>query len=1048
MANNFIRYPSVIGNIPTYSTFSALPTNMLDGSVAITLDTYDLYTYEILSATWVIIGGPGATLSIGTIDSQTKSANGAVIASDALIMQTADGTNPGLVSATAQTLAGAKTFSTAPILSSLTASKALILDGSKNITTLSYGMAPAASTLAEWDANSNLSANNHIEGYTTQATAASTTILTVASSYQQFFTGSTTQTVTLPVTSTLVLGQQFSIVNNSSGVVTVQSSGANTLQAMGSMTQLLVTVISTSGTGTASWSWTYIAETAGTVTSVAMTVPASSLFSVAGSPITTSGTLAVTTAGTSGGIPYFSSTTQMNSSALLAQYGVLLGGGPGAAPSSLSPNASTAFPLVSGGTGANPSWALLTVAGGGTGSATVVSAPAATAWAGWDANKNLSANNHIEGYRTTATAATTTTLVVGDAFQQYFTGSTTQTVVLPVTSTLVLGMQYQVINLSSGVVTVQSSGNNTLQAMAANTQLIATVILTSGTNTASWSWSYGTNTAAVGTVTSVALSVPAASILGVSGSPVTTSGTLGITTTGTSGGIPYFSSTSQLTSSALLTANQLILGGGAGATPVSLAAGSQYQVLRMGASNPAYGSINLDQSAAVTGVLPNGNTTATNANTASTIVARDGSGNFTAGTITAALTGTASGNTTYSANNHGTVFSGSANAMTVLAPDSSTTKVLTSGGTGADPSWAAVAGTSFATQTANTFLTGPASGSAATPTFRALAASDYAVANISNGFTSNLGFSTSVGSSALTINLKQNDGSTDATASAPVVVGFRNATAATGSYSLVQTTGSLSIVVASGASLGQTSAVNQYVWVYALNNAGTIELAVSGVKLFDDYSIQSSTTIGAGSTSGTVLYSTTGRSNVPIRLIGRLLVNESTAGTWASNATEIAIVTGKQPVTTTDWTSYTQTINGASGNPAKGTTSVDNAQYRRVGGQMEIIYNIVTTGAGTAGTGAYKFLIPGSFSIDTTIQPVSTGNSKNRVGFCVVDSGGGAVEEGPVFAYDSTDLALATLSALNVLTTVSSTAFALSNSGVIYTFRAWVPISGWSTYGP
>ncbi len=44
----------------------------------------------------------------------------------------------------------------------------------------------------------------------------------------------------------------------------------------------------------------------------------------------------------------------------------------------------------------------------------------------------------------------------------------------------------------------------------------------------------------------------------------------------------------------------------------------------------------------VTGVLPNANTTATNANTASAIVARDGSGNFTAGTITANLTGTAS----------------------------------------------------------------------------------------------------------------------------------------------------------------------------------------------------------------------------------------------------------------------------------------------------------------------------------------------------------------------------------------------------------------------
>lgn len=44
----------------------------------------------------------------------------------------------------------------------------------------------------------------------------------------------------------------------------------------------------------------------------------------------------------------------------------------------------------------------------------------------------------------------------------------------------------------------------------------------------------------------------------------------------------------------------------------------------------------------VTGILPNANTTATAANTASAIVARDASGNFSAGTISASLTGAAS----------------------------------------------------------------------------------------------------------------------------------------------------------------------------------------------------------------------------------------------------------------------------------------------------------------------------------------------------------------------------------------------------------------------
>src|ERR1700741_3047060 len=72
--------------------------------------------------------------------------------------------------------------------------------------------AATAGQYAAWDANKNMAFNNYVSGYTTTVTAAGTTVLTVASTYQQFFTGSTTQTVTMPVVSTLALGQQFLIV--------------------------------------------------------------------------------------------------------------------------------------------------------------------------------------------------------------------------------------------------------------------------------------------------------------------------------------------------------------------------------------------------------------------------------------------------------------------------------------------------------------------------------------------------------------------------------------------------------------------------------------------------------------------------------------------------------------------------------------------------------------------------------------------------------------------------------------------------------------------
>lgn len=130
---------------------------------------------------------------------------------------------------------------------------------------------------------------------------------------------------------------------------------------------------------------------------------------------------------------------------------------------------------------------------GGTGVTSVTIVPAASAWAAWDANKNFSANNFLSGYATTATAASTTTLTVSSAYAQFFTGSTTQTVLLPVTSTLVTGFPFYIVNNSSGNVTIQSSGGNNIQVMAAGTTAYLTCILTTGTTAASWNCEYSFN---------------------------------------------------------------------------------------------------------------------------------------------------------------------------------------------------------------------------------------------------------------------------------------------------------------------------------------------------------------------------------------------------------------------------------------------------------------------------------------------------------------------------------------------------------------------------
>lgn len=73
----------------------------------------------------------------------------------------------------------------------------------------------------------------------------------------------------------------------------------------------------------------------GTVTSVGSTFTGG-IISVTGSPITSTGTLAYTVAGTSGGIPYFNSATGWASSAALAANSLVIGGGAGAAPSTVT----------------------------------------------------------------------------------------------------------------------------------------------------------------------------------------------------------------------------------------------------------------------------------------------------------------------------------------------------------------------------------------------------------------------------------------------------------------------------------------------------------------------------------------------------------------------------------------------------------------------------------------------------------------------------------------------------------------------------------------
>lgn len=144
----------------------------------------------------------------------------------------------------------------------------------------------------------------------------------------------------------------------------------------------------------------------------------------------------------------------------------------------------TGLPLTTGITGTLP------IANGGTAVTAVTTTPTVSSFAAWDANSNLSAHNFLPGITITATAAGTTTLTADSNQIQVFTGSTTQTVLLPVVSTLALAQSYTIANKSTGEVTVQSSGGNTISTIQPNTNGTFYCIASSGTDSTVWYSTY------------------------------------------------------------------------------------------------------------------------------------------------------------------------------------------------------------------------------------------------------------------------------------------------------------------------------------------------------------------------------------------------------------------------------------------------------------------------------------------------------------------------------------------------------------------------------
>lgn len=140
----------------------------------------------------------------------------------------------------------------------------------------------------------------------------------------------------------------------------------------------------------------------------------------------------------------------------------------------------------------------------------------------------------------------------------------------------------------------------------------------------------------------------------------------------------------------------------------------------------------------------------------------------------------------------------------------------------------------------------------------------------------------SVSLSALTIALKTPAGA-DATAAAPVTIPFRSATLSSGALAVRKATAAASLVVSSGSTLGTASGKDAWLHIYALDNSGTIELAITGTYYGSDFIGNTTAEGGAGAAdSRATIYSTTGRTGVAMRLLASVRSNQTAAGTWAA----------------------------------------------------------------------------------------------------------------------------------------------------------------------
>jgi hypothetical protein len=224
----------------------------------------------------------------------------------------------------------------------------------------------------------------------------------------------------------------------------------------------------------------------------------------------------------------------------------------------------------------------------------------------------------------------------------------------------------------------------------------------------------------------------------------------------------------------------------------------------------------------------------------------------------------------------------------------------------------------------------------------------------------------------------------------PTTLDFRSSTLSSGAVNTLTVSTAISMTVSSGSTLGTINNIASRIVVLAIDNAGTVELAVvniAGGNQLDETNLISTTAEGgAGAAdSNNIIYSTTARSNVPYRVVGFVDSTQTTAGTWASAPSTIQGV-GGQALTALSSLGYGQTWQAPS--RSAGTTYYNTTGKPiliAVSGRMNALNThftyiyvsgiLVTYAFGGGGAGNAFFDVPG-----TAIVPPGASYSVTNTG--------------------------------------------------------------------